>query len=107
MSTAVWMVMCSEPVMRAPARGCSGPYRSRIAMRPGISCSASSISLRPNSARDGSATLKSGRSVDGLVGAVVVMGLLRVLGRTGRAALAGSRPGSPGDSSRKPDRVAG
>ena len=22
MSTAVWIVMCSEPVMRAPARGC-------------------------------------------------------------------------------------
>jgi hypothetical protein len=23
-STAVWMVMCSEPVMRAPLSGCSG-----------------------------------------------------------------------------------
>jgi hypothetical protein len=23
MSTAVWIVMCSEPVMRAPARGCA------------------------------------------------------------------------------------
>ena len=47
MSTAVWMVMCSEPAMRAPARGLSAPYRSRIAIRPGISCSARAISVRP------------------------------------------------------------
>ena len=33
--------------------------RSRSAIRPGISCSASSISLRPNSASERSATLKS------------------------------------------------
>ena len=61
MSTAVWMVMCSEPVILAPRNGCSAPCSARMAMRPGISCSASSISLRPNSARDRSATLKSGR----------------------------------------------
>jgi hypothetical protein len=59
MSTAVWMVMCSEPVMRAPRSGCDGPNSSRNAMRPGISCSASWISLRPNAARERSATLKS------------------------------------------------
>ena len=47
MSTAVWMVMCSEPAIRAPARGLSAPYRSRIAIRPGISCSARAISVRP------------------------------------------------------------
>ena len=56
MSTAVWMVMCSEPAMRAPLRGCSAPKRSRMAMRPGISCSARVISLRPKSARSMSAT---------------------------------------------------
>src|SRR5437763_7963760 len=59
MSTAVWIVMCSEPVMRAPLSGCSSANSARNAMRPGISCSASSISLRPNAARDKSATLKS------------------------------------------------
>ena len=59
MSTAVWMVMCSEPVMRAPARGWLSAYSARRAMRPGISCSASWISLRPKAARERSATLKS------------------------------------------------
>ena len=49
-STAVWIVMCSEPAMRAPFSGCRGPYSSRIAMRPGISVSAIAISLRPQSA---------------------------------------------------------
>ncbi len=47
MSTAVWIVMWIEPTMRAPARGWESPKRSRIAIRPGISCSASLISVRP------------------------------------------------------------
>ena len=55
-STAVWIVMCSEPEMRAPASGLDGPNSARSARRPGISCSASRISLRPNGARDRSAT---------------------------------------------------
>ena len=55
--TAVCTVMCREPVMRAPFRGCSGPYSSRRAMRPGISCSAKRIWCRPASARERSATL--------------------------------------------------
>ena len=46
-STAVWMVMCSEPVMRAPLSGCASANSRRVAIRPGISCSASWISLRP------------------------------------------------------------
>ncbi len=58
-STAVWMVMCRQPAMRAPARGLEVPNSSRRAIRPGISFSAISISLRPNSARERSATLKS------------------------------------------------
>src|SRR5438270_12533758 len=58
-STAVWIVMCSEPVMRAPFSGCASAYSRRIAIRPGISCSASVISLRPYSASARSATLKS------------------------------------------------
>src|SRR5258708_17491080 len=58
-STAVWIVMCSEPVMRAPFSGWASPYSRRSAISPGISCSASVISLRPKSARDRSATLKS------------------------------------------------
>ncbi len=59
MRTAVWTVMCSEPVTRAPASGWDAAYSSRIDIRPGISCSARVISLRPNSARERSATLKS------------------------------------------------
>ena len=51
-STAVWIVMCSEPVMRAPRSGCSAANSSRIAIRPGISVSAMRISLRPQSASD-------------------------------------------------------
>ena len=58
-STAVWMVMCSEPVIRAPASGWRSAYSRRVAIRPGISCSASWISLRPNPASARSATLKS------------------------------------------------
>ncbi len=55
--TAVWTVMWSEPMMRAPRSGWAAPYSSRMAIRPGISCSASVISLRPNSASEMSATL--------------------------------------------------
>ena len=50
--TAVCTVMCSEPAMRAPSSGCCAPNSSRSAIRPGISCSARRISLRPNSASD-------------------------------------------------------
>ncbi len=59
MRTAVCTVMCSEPVIRAPVSGLLVPYSRRMAMRPGISCSARRISLRPNSASDRSLTLKS------------------------------------------------
>ena len=55
--TAVWIVMCREPAMRAPFRGCFGPYSSRVAIKPGISVSASEISLRPNSASEMSLTM--------------------------------------------------
>ena len=34
-STAVWMVMCSEPVMRAPFSGCDGPNSSRVGHQAG------------------------------------------------------------------------
>ena len=54
--TAVWMVMWSEPVMRAPLRGCREAYSSRMAMRPGISVSAMAISRRPQGASEMSAT---------------------------------------------------
>ena len=59
MSTAVWTVMCSEPMIRAPFSGCVAANSSRVFISPGISCSARRISLRPNSARERSATLKS------------------------------------------------
>ncbi|CAB4951006.1 unannotated protein [freshwater metagenome] len=59
-NTAVCTVMCSDPVIRAPVSGLVVPNSWRMAMRPGISCSARRISLRPNSASERSATLKSG-----------------------------------------------
>jgi hypothetical protein len=62
-STAVWMVMCNDPVIRAPRSGCASAYSARTAIRPGISCSASRISLRPKSASDRSATLNGTGSV--------------------------------------------
>ena len=49
--TAVWIVICREPAMRAPFSGCAAPYSSRVAIKPGISVSAISISVRPHSAR--------------------------------------------------------
>src|SRR5277367_4710522 len=51
--------MCSEPMMRRPLSGCLAAYSSRTAIRPGISCSASMISLRPHSASARLATLNS------------------------------------------------
>src|ERR1700758_2631054 len=58
-STAVCTVMCSDPEMRAPFSGCTSAYSRRRDIRPGISYSARSSSLRPNSASDRSATLNS------------------------------------------------
>ena len=55
-STAVWIVMCSEPVIRAPLSGCAAPNSVRSDIRPGISVSAMLISARPKSARLMSAT---------------------------------------------------
>ncbi|MNV95435.1 hypothetical protein D3C71_1903260 [compost metagenome] len=46
-STAVWIVMCSEPEMRAPFSGLEAPNSERQDIRPGISVSAMSSSLRP------------------------------------------------------------
>uniref|UniRef100_A0A1I8I4J5 RING-type domain-containing protein n=1 Tax=Macrostomum lignano TaxID=282301 RepID=A0A1I8I4J5_9PLAT len=51
MSTAVCTVMCRQPAIRAPFSGCWAPYFFRRAMRPGISFSAISMALRPQSAR--------------------------------------------------------
>ena len=65
-STAVWIVMCSEPMIFAPLSGCEAANSSRVFIRPGISCSARRISLRPNSARREVGDLE----VEGGVGAV-------------------------------------
>src|ERR1700722_10375367 len=58
MSTAVWMVMCRQPAAPAPLSGFCVPNSLRRAMSPGISLSAIAISLRPQSARPMSLTLK-------------------------------------------------
>src|SRR2546423_14739549 len=55
------MVMCSEPMILAPASGLVGPYFWRRAMRPGISCSARRISARPSVASERSRTLNGSR----------------------------------------------
>src|SRR5882757_519106 len=51
------MVMCRQPAILAPFKGCVGPNSSRIDIKPGISASANLISLRPHAARLISATL--------------------------------------------------
>ncbi len=113
MRTAVCTVMCREPVIRAPARGCASAYSLRIAIRPGISCSARVISLRPNSARERSATLKSCR-----LSTVVIANCSSGSGRGGygwsarrgecpSAALSASGPGADRSARpRRPDRRA-
>src|SRR3984885_4559600 len=65
-STAVWMVMCSEPVMRAPLSGWLAEYSLRMAISAGISTSAMAISRRPQPARFMSAILKSVKPAAGL-----------------------------------------
>ena len=62
-STAVWIVMCSDPVIRAPVSGLEAPNSCRSAISPGISVSAISISLRPKPAREMSFTTKSSKRV--------------------------------------------
>src|SRR3954453_7110274 len=113
-STPVWIVMCSEPVTRAPFSGCSAPYFSRSAMRPGISCWASSSSLRPNSASERSATLKStlgavsgGRVVICLLGRVLGIESLCRVGEREQALVLLLLPAQPvrgGDALRPPGR---
>merc|ERR1719150_553279 len=58
-SPPVWIVMWSEPLMFMPLNGCAGPNSFRAAMSPGISCSASVSSFRPNSAKPRSFTFES------------------------------------------------
>ena len=70
-NTAVWIVMCNDPVTRTPASGLLGAYFSRIAINPGISFSAMEISLRPQSASVLSRTLKSCFTNDSVAVAVV------------------------------------
>lgn len=55
MRTAVWMVICKQPAILDPFKGFDCPYCFLRLMSPGISFSASSISLRPHSAREMSA----------------------------------------------------
>ena len=63
-STAVCTVMCSDPVMRAPASGRASMCCARRAISPGISVSASSIWSRPAAAKLRSATSKSSIRLD-------------------------------------------
>merc|ERR1719313_2971895 len=58
-STAVWIVIWRDPEILTPAKGCLNPNSLRHDISPGISASARSNSLRPNSARPMSFTLES------------------------------------------------
>jgi hypothetical protein len=93
-STAVWTVMWMEPAMRAPASGWEGPYSSRSAISPGISCSARRIWWRPAVASDRSRTLyRPGTSWN--VGSVVMsLHGSRKRGRVGGAAPGGALRGT-------------
>jgi len=55
-STAVWIVMWSEPAIRAPLSGWLASSSLRMAISAGISPSAMRSSLRPHSASEMSAT---------------------------------------------------
>ena len=57
MRTPVWIVMWSDPAIRAHLSGFDSPYSRRSAMSPGISVSAILSSLRPQEASDMSSTL--------------------------------------------------
>ena len=95
-STAVWIVMCSEPAMRAPRSGCSGPNSSRVAIKPGISVSAMAISLRPQSAKPMSLTTWSAAGAVFFLVAVMAILVWSRLARpaptSSREAIAGVRP---------------
>lgn len=56
---AIWMVMCRDPVMRAPERGWDGLNSKRQYTSPDISTSTSSISRQPKSVWDMFHTLYS------------------------------------------------
>ena len=100
MSTAVWIVMCSEPVMRAPLSGLRGPDSSRHAMRPGISTSASSISLRPHVGEREVGHLEVELRGDGHADSVLVMFVVLRLRRA-------SADGEHARMSRRPARITG
>src|SRR5947207_1405355 len=75
--------MCNDPTIFSPLSGCCLAYSSRTAISPGISCSASMISLRPQSARLMSATLYSSLAAPFLATPLVFAGLLDGLVRFG------------------------
>ena len=85
--TAVWMVMCSEPAMRAPFSGCASPNSSRTAIRPGISVSAMVISMRP---QFGEADILDGEIAGNVLQLghldllLALMTILSLIGRDGR-----------------------
>lgn len=49
--TAVCVVTCKQPDMRAPFKGLLGPYFRLMSINPGISFSASAMCFLPNSAK--------------------------------------------------------
>src|SRR5262245_23073784 len=95
MSTAVWIVMCNEPVMRAPFNGLSLAYSERMAIKAGISDSAMAISRRPQPASSIFATLKSVKPATGLMLAFI-LSVLRYLERAPCELHCLFEPGKPG-----------
>src|SRR6266446_924035 len=88
--------MCRQPTMRAPLSGFFLPYSPRSAISPGISVSAMAISLRPQSAREISATLQSVKA--GITGFLKAGGERAARGQDGETwgrGAAGARRESP------------
>src|SRR5258708_6108222 len=84
--------MCSEPMIRAFWSGLSFPYLSRMAIKPGISCSAKRISARPSVARDRSRTLNGSRPAAFAASNGWVISRVAVIESFFRKTSAGKRP---------------
>src|SRR6185312_6338892 len=87
------MVMWSDPLTRTPASGRAPAYFLRMDIKPGISCSAMVISLRPQSAREGSATLQAAAgAVEESRVEEAIPGILDDFRPTGRRVLRATQP---------------
>ena len=100
MSTAVWIVMCSEPVMRAPLSGCAGPYSSRHAIEAGhLDLGQLDLLAAPRREREiGHLEVELRGDANGNRSWSLYWSSGSGASRDGHASIHGGRPGSPDDS---------